>query len=197
MRTQHGDRVSEVLEAYDVPEISAKRVRLKIPGLASPGLTCSPRSTRHRPTSVRQSEGSKEALKGAPGKRPGMVLVSAAVIADAVMLCVSAVPKAGAVTAVLLMAVSFVFGVAGQVVDVTVMAVRQAITPVELQGRVVATMNLVAMGLTPLGSLLGGVVAAQWGLWASMLLTAVALALSPLFMALSPRARLGKTLPHP
>jgi uncharacterized protein (DUF58 family) len=58
-------------------------------------------------------------------------------------------------------------------------------------------MNFAGMGLTPLGSLLGGVVAAQWGLWASMLLTAVALALSPLFMALSPLARLGRTLPHP
>jgi predicted MFS family arabinose efflux permease len=134
-----------------------------------------------------------------PGRRLryGVVLVSAAVIADAVLLCVSVVPRAGAVTVVSLMAVNFVFGVAAQVVDVTVMAVRQAITPVELQGRVVATLNFVGMGLTPLGSLLGGVVAAQWGLWASMLLTAVALALSPLFMALSPLARLGKTLPHP
>jgi predicted MFS family arabinose efflux permease len=134
-----------------------------------------------------------------PGRRLryGVALVSAAVIADAVLLCVAVVPRAGAVTVVLLMAVNFVFGVAAQVVDVTVMAVRQAITPVELQGRVVATLNFVGMGLTPLGSLLGGVVAAQWGLWASMLLTAVALALSPLFMALSPLARLGKTLPHP
>jgi predicted MFS family arabinose efflux permease len=133
-----------------------------------------------------------------PGRRLryGVVLVSAAVIADAVMLCVSAVPRAESVAVVLLMAVNFVFGIAGQVVDVTVMAVRQAITPVELQGRVVATVNFVGMGLTPLGSLLGGVAAAQWGLGASMLLTAVALALSPLFMALSPLARLGKTLPH-
>jgi predicted MFS family arabinose efflux permease len=134
-----------------------------------------------------------------PGRRLryGVALVSAAVIADAVMLCVPAVPSAGAGTVVVLMAVNVVFGVAAQVVDVTVTAVRQAITPVELQGRVVATLNFAGMGLTPLGSLLGGLVAAQWGLWASMLLTAGALALSPLFMALSPLARLGKTLPRP
>jgi len=134
-----------------------------------------------------------------PGRRVpyGVVLVSAAVIADAVMLGVSAVPRSGGVAVVLLVAVNFVFGVAGQVVDVTVVAVRQAIMPVEVQGRVVATMNFLGMGLTPLGSLLGGVLAAQWGLSASMLLTAVALALSPLFMALSPLARLGRTLPNP
>lgn len=45
------------------------------------------------------------------------------------------------------------------------------------------------------GSLLGGLPAGRWGLRTSLLLTAVALALSPLFMALSPLARLGKTLP--
>jgi MFS family permease len=75
------------------------------------------------------------------------------------------------------------------------MAVRQAITPIRLQGRVVATINFVGMGLTPLGSLLGGLLAAQWGLRTSLLVTAVGLALSPLFMGLSPLARLGKALP--
>ncbi|MGC5411937.1 hypothetical protein ACPXCX_51060, partial [Streptomyces sp. DT225] len=37
--------------------------------------------------------------------------------------------------------------------------------------------------------------AGTWGLRPSLLVTAVALALSPLFMALSPLARLGKVLP--
>lgn len=50
-------------------------------------------------------------------------------------------------------------------------------------------------GLTPLGSLLGGFLAVRWGLRTSLLLTAAAMALSPLFMALSPLARLGKSLP--
>jgi hypothetical protein len=42
------------------------------------------------------------------------------------------------------------------------------------------------MGLTPLGSLLGGCLAGALGLRTSLLLTAVTLALSPLFMARSP-----------
>ncbi|MDX6250479.1 MAG: hypothetical protein QOF10_3839 [Kribbellaceae bacterium] len=48
------------------------------------------------------------------------------------------------------MAMNFVFGTFGQLVDVTVMAIRQAVTPLQLQGRVVATINFIGMGLTPL-----------------------------------------------
>ncbi|MEU7742145.1 MFS transporter [Nonomuraea sp. NPDC049158] len=127
----------------------------------------------------------------------GVVLVSAAVLADGVMLCVPALRGSSAVTIAALMAINFLFGVFSQVVDVTVVTVRQAITPIPIQGRVVATLNFVGMGLTPLGSLLGGYLAGALGLRTSLLLTAVALALSPVFMALSPLARLGRQLPDP
>ncbi|MWA09039.1 MFS transporter [Streptomyces sp. BA2] len=126
----------------------------------------------------------------------GRVVVASAVIADGVMLCVPALHGSAAVTIGALMAVNFVFGVFGQLVNVTLMAVRQAITPVPMQGRVVATVNFAGMGLTPVGSLLGGVLAGAWGLRTSLLLTAACLALSPLFMARSPLARLGDRLPE-
>lgn len=125
----------------------------------------------------------------------GRVLVGSAVLADGVMLCVPALHGPNTVTITALMAINFFFGVFSQLVNVTMMAVRQAITPVRMQGRVVATINFVGMGLTPLGSLLGGFLAGAWGLRTSLLLTAVCLALSPLFMALSPLSRLGKQLP--
>ncbi|WP_329618328.1 MFS transporter [Streptomyces brevispora] len=125
----------------------------------------------------------------------GPVLVASAVVADGVMLCVPALHGSTAVTLPSLMGVNFLFGTFSQLVNVTAMAVRQAVTPLRLQGRVVATINFVGMGLTPLGSLLGGFLAVRWGLRTSLLLTAVAMALSPLFMALSPLARLGKSLP--
>ncbi|WP_374119534.1 MFS transporter [Streptomyces sp. RKAG290] len=125
----------------------------------------------------------------------GTVLVSSAVLADGVMLFVPALHGSHAVTLPLLMGINFVFGTFSQLVNVTAMAVRQAVTPVGIQGRVVATINFVGMGLTPLGSLLGGYLASVWGLRTSLLITAVALALSPLFMALSPLARLGRALP--
>lgn len=99
------------------------------------------------------------------------------------------------VTLPALMGINFLFGTFSQLVDVMTMAVRQAVTPLHMQGRVVATINFAGMGLTPLGSLLGGFLAVRWGLRTSLLLTAATMALSPLFMALSPLARLGKPLP--
>ncbi|GAA2354990.1 MFS transporter [Nonomuraea africana] len=125
----------------------------------------------------------------------GVVLVSAAVLADGVMLGVPALRGSSTGTIAALMAVNFLFGVFSQLVDVIVVTVRQAVTPISIQGRVVATINFVGMGLTPLGSLLGGCLAGALGLRTSLLLTAVTLALSPLFMALSPLARLGRDLP--
>jgi MFS family permease len=125
----------------------------------------------------------------------GVVLVSAAVVADGVMLCVPGLHGSSGITIALLMAINFLFGAFSQLVDVTVMAVRQAITPIQMQGRVVATINFTGMGLTPLGSLLGGYLAGQLGLRASLLLTAAGLSLSPLIIAISPLARLGKVLP--
>lgn len=50
------------------------------------------------------------------------------------------------------------------------------------------------MGLTPLGSLFGGLLAQEWGLRTGLLVTAVGMVLSPVVMALSPLARLGRDL---
>lgn len=127
----------------------------------------------------------------------GVVLVCSAVLAEGVLLVVPALHGSGGATIAVLMVVNFLFGVFSQLVDVTVMAVRQAITPLSIQGRVVATLNFIGMGLTPLGSLLGGFLATGRDVRTSLLLTVVGLFLSPVFMALSPLARLGKELPAP
>ncbi|WP_436317797.1 MFS transporter [Streptomyces atratus] len=125
----------------------------------------------------------------------GVVLVSAAALGDGVLLCVPVLHGPSAVTIPALVAVNFVFGAFGQLVNVTVMAVRQAVTPDRMQGRVAATITFVGMGLTPFGSLLGGLLAGEWGLRASFLVTAGGMMLSPVLMALSPLARLGRALP--
>ncbi|GGZ02732.1 MFS transporter [Streptomyces olivaceoviridis] len=127
----------------------------------------------------------------------GAVLVSAAALGDGVFLCVPALHGTPAVTVPALLAVGFVFGAAGQLVNVTVMAVRQTVAPDGMQGRVAATINFVGMGMTPLGSLLGGFLAEAWGTRASLLMAAAGMLLSPALMALSPLARLGRTLPGP
>ncbi|MFJ5259484.1 MFS transporter [Streptomyces sp. NPDC088387] len=125
----------------------------------------------------------------------GAVLVSAAALGDSVFLCVPALHGSSAVTVSVLVAVNFVFGAGGQLVNVTVMAVRQAVTPDGMQARAAATITFVGMGLTPLGSLLGGFLAQEWGLRTGLLLSATGMLLSPALMALSPLARLGRELP--
>ncbi|MFJ4989679.1 MFS transporter [Streptomyces sp. NPDC088732] len=127
----------------------------------------------------------------------GPVLVSAAVLGDGAFLCVPAMHGSSSATVPALLAVSFVFGTGGQLVNVTIMAVRQAVTPDGIQGRAAATITFTGMGLTPLGSLLGGLLAEEWGLRTSLLVTAAGMMLSPVLMALSPLARLGRALPEP
>ncbi|MGY5035817.1 MFS transporter [Streptomyces sp. 900116325] len=126
----------------------------------------------------------------------GVVLVSAAVLGDGVLLCVPLLHSPSVVTIPALVAVNFVFGAFGQLVNVTVMAVRQAVTPDGMQGRVAATITFAGMGLTPFGSLLGGFLAGEWGLRTSLVVTAGGMMLSPVLMALSPLARLGRALPE-
>lgn len=126
----------------------------------------------------------------------GVVLVSAAALGDGVLLCVPLLHSPSAVTIPALVAVNFVFGAFGQLVNVTVMAVRQAVTPDGMQGRVAATITFAGMGLTPFGSLLGGLLAGEWGLRTSLVVTAGGMMLSPVLMALSPLARLGRALPE-
>jgi MFS family permease len=127
----------------------------------------------------------------------GAVLVPAAAIGDGVMLCVPALHGPATVTIPALVAVNFVFGTFGQLVNVTVMAVRQAATPGGMQGRAAATITFAGMGLTPLGSLLGGFLGLEWGLRTALLVTAAGMLLSPVLMALSPLIQLGRELPAP
>ncbi|WP_405975995.1 MFS transporter [Streptomyces sp. NBC_00988] len=124
----------------------------------------------------------------------GRVIVVAAALGDGAFVCVPTLHGSSATTMAVLLAVNFVFGIAGQLVNVTVMAVRQAVTPHGLQGRVAATITFAGMGLTPLGSLFGGFLAQEWGLRTGLLVTAVGMVLSPVVLALSPLARLGGDL---
>jgi MFS family permease len=125
----------------------------------------------------------------------GPVLVAAAALGDGAFLCVPALHGSSAVTVLALLAVNFVFGAGGQLVNVAVMAVRQTVTPGGMQGRAAATITFVGMGLSPLGSLFGGYLAEEWGPRTSLLATAASMMLSPVVMAVSPLARLGRTLP--
>ena len=74
--------------------------------------------------------------------------------------------------------------------------VRQLVTPAPMLGRVNATVQTAIYGVRPLGALAGGIVAAQAGLPAALLLIAASFVLSTLVIVLSPLARL-RALPQP
>ncbi len=74
--------------------------------------------------------------------------------------------------------------------------VRQLVTPEPMLGRVNATVQTAIYGVRPLGALAGGIVAAQAGLQAALLLIATSFVLSTLVILLSPLARL-RALPQP
>ena len=67
-----------------------------------------------------------------------------------------------------------VFGLAGMVWNVIEVTMIQRRSPAEALGRVTAALRTVAVGVSaPLGALLGGVIAAGWGLGAPALFGAV------------------------
>ena len=127
----------------------------------------------------------------------GPVLVCAAGLGDGVFLWVPALNGSSAVTVPALLVTGFVFGFGGQLVHVTIMAVRQAVTLDGMQGRAAATITFAGMGLAPLGSLVGGFLAGERGLRTGPLVAAAGMLLSPVVMAFSPLARLGRQLPAP
>ncbi|MEU0169966.1 MFS transporter [Streptomyces iakyrus] len=127
----------------------------------------------------------------------GPVLVCAAALGDGVFLWVPALHGSSAVAVPALLVAGFVFGFGGQLVNVTIMAVRQAVTPAGMQGRAAATITFAGMGLTPLGSLFGGFLAGEWGLRTGLLVAAAGMMLSPVVMASSPLVRLGRELLGP
>jgi MFS family permease len=112
----------------------------------------------------------------------GRVMVLAALGADLALLAVPALTPG----AVVLIAVNVVFGALSQVIDVATTSIRQAITPLDSQGRVVAAMNFLGLGLAPVGSLLAGAGASAFGVREALFGCVLGMLLSPLALALSP-----------
>jgi len=127
----------------------------------------------------------------------GPLLVLAAAVGDGVMLGVPALREGSAWTVAALVGINLVFGALGQLINVMMMAVRQALTPDALQGRVSATITFAGMGMTPVGSVAGGLLAGHAGLRAALLVGAAGMLLSPVLIGLSPLARLGRLFPVP
>jgi predicted MFS family arabinose efflux permease len=122
----------------------------------------------------------------------GRVVVYAALVSDLVMLITSALHGPGPITIAALIAINILYGALSQSVDVAVVAIRQLVTPLEAQGRVVATINFLGLGLTPLGALLGGTAASEFGVRTALLVATAGLFLSPLCLTRLSRSLAGR-----
>jgi MFS family permease len=95
----------------------------------------------------------------------------------------------------ILIAAQFVFGAAVVVFNLTA-GLRQAVTPDDLRGRMAATTRVLTLGLTPLGSLAGGLLGERIGLEATLVLAAAGELLAALWLIGSP-VRVLRRLPAP
>jgi hypothetical protein len=90
-------------------------------------------------------------------------------------------------TAIILLLVSSLLGNFGWVLyNVNATSVRQAVTPMALQGRMNATLSFLVAGMLPLGALAGGTLGQVLGLRDTITLAAVGSVLSFLWVVCSP-----------
>jgi MFS family permease len=77
------------------------------------------------------------------------------------------------------------------VYNINEITLRQTVAPEHVLGRVNAGMNLLARGILPIGSLIGGILAAALGVRATLALAAAGVVLSTLWLFASPLRRLN------
>jgi MFS family permease len=113
------------------------------------------------------------------------LLVSAAVEGTGTLLMATAGGAPGLALG-MLVASRVTMGLASTVYGINQISLRQGITPNRLLGRVNATMRFLALGVTPLGALMGGWLGEVLGLRQTMLLAACGALLGTLLLAFSP-----------
>jgi MFS family permease len=113
--------------------------------------------------------------------RPGPVIVASGLL---ICLALAALPWAHGLAA--LAAIQFVEGFATNVYNINHVAMRQAITPDALLGRVNASMRWLVWGTMPLGALLGGWAGDRLGIPTTLTLAALAHLLTLPILVFSP-----------
>ncbi|GGK79725.1 MFS transporter [Mangrovihabitans endophyticus] len=127
----------------------------------------------------------------------GRTLLLTAGVANAVMPLIALLGAWGIYTVGALMVINFTFASFGVANTVTVLTVRQSITPDRLQGRVAATNRFVAMGVAPVGALAGGILGSTVGLRGTVWITTVGLCLALIPLGTSTLAHIRHDLPEP
>jgi hypothetical protein len=116
----------------------------------------------------------------------GPTIVISAALSSPAMLLVTLTPAALDWAAVTLFVGWFFTGLAQVVYNVAQISLRQAITPLDMQSRMNATMRFIVWGTIPVGSLMGGVMASVMPVRTALIVAAVATFASVLPVLVSP-----------
>src|SRR5262249_55976355 len=104
-------------------------------------------------------------------------------------LLIPAAPPVPAVAVPMLAVAGFVMSVGGQVGAVNVLTLRQSVTPGRLPGRVTAPSFFVVLGVSPLGSLAGGLAGQLLGPRQALLVAIAGMFAAPLLLLATPLRR--------
>ncbi|HJX67703.1 MAG TPA: MFS transporter [Candidatus Limnocylindrales bacterium] len=116
----------------------------------------------------------------------GPTIVISAALSSPAMLLVTLTPAALDWAAVTLFVGWFFIGLTQVVYNVAQVSLRQAITPLDMQSRMNATMRFIVWGTIPIGSLMGGVMASVMPVRSALIIAAVATFASVLPVLISP-----------
>ena len=121
----------------------------------------------------------------------GRVLLATLVLGNTAPVA-ALLPVTTPVAAVAVLAAAFfVMGVGIGIANVHAVSLRQTAVPDRLHGRVNAGYRLISWGAIPLGAMLGGLLAAQFGGYAALVVGALGIPLATVWVALSPVRRLA------
>ncbi|HLL67791.1 MAG TPA: MFS transporter [Micromonosporaceae bacterium] len=115
----------------------------------------------------------------------GRTMLATMVVGNGIPLIVVFARGGGPGTIVLLASVFLIMGFGTALANVHNVTLRQSAVPDRLQGRVNASYRLISWGVIPLGAGLGGILASEFGNRTGMIIGAVGLAASTLWVAFS------------
>jgi MFS family permease len=129
-----------------------------------------------------------------PTVTAGLALFGAAALAFPLAPAYGDAPLA---SVALLAAAQGTMSLGGQVTAINVLSLRQGITPPALQGRSNASFRFLGVGVSPLGSLAGGLLGSLVALRPTLLVAALGLLLAPALLLLSPVRGFSQPAPQP
>ena len=117
---------------------------------------------------------------------PGRALLWMAAIGNGSLMLVALAVRPVWIAAGMLALSQILVGFTTQVYMVSMITLRQAVAPQDMQGRVAATHRAVGLGLAPVGALAGGLLAGAVGLRPTLLIAAIGVLIPVLLLVFSP-----------